>query len=132
MNHEVIILRITRRLRVAIPLAKPTPITEPTMVCVVEMGRPSFENMSTVDAVAQQKFHDYTEYKLKMFERTSTEFAPWVIIDGNDRDTARLEALRYVVSNNNYPDKGATKVRMEVDPNIVTVLKSKEDLDKVR
>lgn len=88
--------------------------------------------LSTVDAVAQQKFYDYTEYKLKMFERTSTEYAPWVIIDGNNRDTARLEALRYVVSNNDYPDKGATKVRMEVDPKIVTVLKSKEDVDKVR
>ena len=51
-HHEVIILRITRRLRVAIPLAKPTPITDPTMVWVVEIGRPSLEKTSTVVAVA--------------------------------------------------------------------------------
>jgi len=43
---------MTRRFKVAIPLAKPTPITDPTMVCVVETGRPSFENMRTVEAVA--------------------------------------------------------------------------------
>ena len=51
INHEVIILRITRRLRVAIPLAKPTPIIDPTMVWVVEIGMPNLENISTVVAV---------------------------------------------------------------------------------
>ena len=51
INHEVIILRITRRLRVAIPLAKPTPMTDPTIVCVVEMGSPNLEKTSTVVAV---------------------------------------------------------------------------------
>lgn len=51
MNHEVIILRIMRRLRVAIPLAKPIPITDPTIVWVVEMGSPNLEKTSTVVAV---------------------------------------------------------------------------------
>ena len=84
--------------------------------------------LSTVDAVAQQKFHDYTRYKLNMFERTSTEYCPWIVINGNNKSTARLEALRYVVSQFDYPWKGETGVSMEVDSNIVTVLKSKADL----
>lgn len=88
--------------------------------------------LSTVDAVAQQKYYEYTKYKLKMFERTSTEYAPWVVINGNDRDTARMEAIRYVVNNNDYPNKGATNVRLKEDPAIVTVLRCRQDVDKVR
>ena len=85
--------------------------------------------MSTVDAVAQQKWKDYTKYKQKMFSRTSTEYCPWVVIKGNDRDIARLEALRYVVNAFEYPEKGMTNERLVVDPKVVTVLKSKEEAD---
>jgi polyphosphate kinase 2 (PPK2 family) len=83
--------------------------------------------LSTVDTVAQQKFHEYTRYKLKMFERTSTDYSPWIVVNGNSKLTARIEALRYVVSQYDYPLKGETGVSMEVDPNIIAVLKSKED-----
>lgn len=83
--------------------------------------------LSTVDTVAQQKFHEYTRYKFNMFERTSTEYCPWIIVEGNNKSTARIEALRYVVSQYDYPLKGETGVSMEFDPNIIKVLKSKED-----
>ena len=83
--------------------------------------------LSTVDAVAQQKWVEYTHYKQKMFVRTSTEFCPWVVIKGNDRDTARLEALRYVVHNFDYPGKGMTNERLQYDPKVVTVLEGKEE-----
>lgn len=87
--------------------------------------------LSTVDAVAQQKWKDYTMYKQKMFEKTSTEYCPWVIIKGNNKDTARLEAIRYVVNQHDFPKKGDTSVNLENDPEVVTILKSRNDIMKL-
>ena len=48
ITHEVNILPTMRKLSAAIPLAKPTPRTAPTNVCVVEIGRPMPEARTTV------------------------------------------------------------------------------------
>ncbi len=84
--------------------------------------------LSTVDAVAQQKWHDYTRYKTLMFQKTATEYCPWVVIEGNVKDTARMEAMRYVLNHSEYPDKGFSRIRLKEDPKIVTILKSKADM----
>lgn len=77
--------------------------------------------LSTVDIQAQLKWHDYTLYKEKMFEKTSTAKCPWVIVEGNNRDIARLEAMRYILNEIEYPDKGITGERLEPDPKIIKV-----------
>jgi len=87
--------------------------------------------LSTVDAVAQQKWKDYTMYKQKMFEKTSTAYCPWVIIQGNNKDIARLEAIRYVVNQLDFPSKGETSVNLENDPAVVTILRSRNDIMKL-
>ena len=87
--------------------------------------------LSTVDAVAQQKWGEYTMYKQWMFEKTSTTYCPWVVIRGNDKDQARIEAIRYVVNQMDFPKKGDTSVKLEVDPEVVTVLTGKHDLKKL-
>ena len=79
--------------------------------------------LSTVDAVAQQKWKDYTKYKFKMFDRTATEYCPWIVINGNNKDTARLEAIRYVVNQYDYPEKGDTGVSMDINPEVISILK---------
>jgi polyphosphate kinase 2 len=87
--------------------------------------------LSTVDAVAQQKWKEYTRYKEKMFEKTSTSHCPWVVIKGNNKDTARLEAIRYVVNQHEFPKKGDTGVNLENDPEVVALLSSKKDAIQV-
>ena len=77
--------------------------------------------LSTVDMEAQMKWDDYTKYKESMFQNTSTETSPWVVIKGNIKDTARKEAMRYVLANINYSQKGMTKAKLDYDPEIVTV-----------
>ena len=62
--------------------------------------------LSTVDALAQAKWDEYTRHKEAMFERTSTTDSPWLVIDGNDRDKACLESMRYVLNKMKYEDKG--------------------------
>ena len=86
--------------------------------------------MSTVDAVAQQKWEAYTQYKSKMFRMTSTPSCPWVVIDGNDKDVARKEAMRYVISQLDYPKKGTAAERLEPDPEIVEVISSAAEAEK--
>jgi len=80
--------------------------------------------LSTVDALAQAKWDEYTHYKEAMFEKTSTEQNPWLVVEGNDRDKACLEAMRYVLSRMDYDDKGVTGSRLDPDPQIVKQLPS--------
>ena len=85
--------------------------------------------MSTVDAVAQQKWEAYTEYKAKMFRTTATPACPWVVIDGNAKGVARKAAMRYVISQLDYPDRGAATSNLEPDPEIVTVIQNIEEAE---
>lgn len=76
--------------------------------------------LSTVDMMAQLKWEEYREYKEKMFAKTGTPHLPWVIVQGNNKDQARLEAMRYVIGLFNYPEKGKTRERLSFDPEIIT------------
>jgi len=83
--------------------------------------------MSTVDAVAQQNWEAYSDYKAKMFQMTSTPWAPWVVVNGNDKDIARKEAMRYVISQVDYPKKGTAIQRTDSDKGIVNVISNVDD-----
>jgi polyphosphate kinase 2 len=75
--------------------------------------------ISTVDMQAQQKWHDFTYYKEEMFLHTHREGSPWVIIKGNIKEVARLEAIRYVLSQIKFPERGKTGVNLLPDANII-------------
>lgn len=51
------------------------------------------------------KWDIITKYKNQMFERTSTEKAPWTIINSNDKKIGRLNAMRYALSVIDYDGK---------------------------
>ena len=53
--------------------------------------------MTPVDEKAQALWNDYSQYKLKMFEKTNTKIAPWVIIDANKKSSARLKAIEHIL-----------------------------------
>lgn len=44
----------------------------------------------------RDKWEDYEIAVDQMLERTSTEYAPWIIVEGNDKKFARLKVLRTV------------------------------------
>ena len=64
--------------------------------------------VSPVDLAASSKFEDFTSYKEKMFRETSSELCPWVIIKCNNREDSRIQAMRYVLSQIEYPDKSSS------------------------
>ncbi len=50
-----------------------------------------------VDARAQELWDDYTSYKERMFEGTDRKIAPWIILDANDKPTARIAAMDQIL-----------------------------------
>jgi len=73
---------------------------------------------SPVDQEGQKKWDDYTYYKDQMFSNTHTTFSPWVIIQTNNKKTARLESMRYVLSRFEYEGKGDSGANLSPDPNV--------------
>ena len=71
-NHDMIILRIILKSMASSPRARPTPITAPTTVCDVDMGRPSFEATRTV--VAAPKSTEKPLVFVKLVIRLPTVF----------------------------------------------------------
>ena len=53
-----------------------------------------------------------------MFSKTHTSFSPWIIIKTNNKKQARLESIRYVLSQFEYKPKGESKTLILPDPNI--------------
>ncbi len=60
---------------------------------------------SKVDQNALDLWDKYTEYKEKMFEKTSTKIAPWKIIKANRKTKARVEAIEYILKKIPYRTK---------------------------
>ena len=61
--------------------------------------------LSPTDVASLDKWDDYTEAKEAMFFYTDTGDAPWTVIKSNDKKRARLEAMRYVLTQFDYPNK---------------------------
>lgn len=74
---------------------------------------------SPVDMEGQALWKKYTHYKEQMFAKTHTAFSPWLIVKTNDKRTARIETMRYVLSQFDYTGKGKSKAVLLPDPNVV-------------
>jgi polyphosphate kinase 2 len=74
--------------------------------------------LSPIDLASLDKWDDYTEAKESMFFYTDVADAPWTVVKSNDKKRARLEAMRYVLSQIDYEDKDESAVGLP-DPLIV-------------
>jgi polyphosphate kinase 2 len=74
---------------------------------------------SSVDMKGQDLWDKYTYYKEQMFSKTHTNFSPWIIVKTNDKKEARLESMRYVLSQFDYDGKGESDISLFPDPNII-------------
>jgi len=80
--------------------------------------------ISSVDLEAQKKWDQYTQYKEQMLTSTHTSYSPWVIVQANNKQKARLESIRYVLSRMEYTDKSASKVSLIPRSDIIGVYSS--------
>ncbi|MEM6347238.1 MAG: polyphosphate kinase 2 [Bacteroidota bacterium] len=74
---------------------------------------------SPVDMKGQELWDDYTYYKEQMFSKTHTNFSPWIIVKTNNKKEARLESMRYVLSQFEYDGKGKSNISLLPDPNVI-------------
>ncbi len=74
---------------------------------------------SPVDQKGQELWDKYTFYKEQMFSKTHTTYCPWIIVKANDKKVARLETMRYVLSQFEYPDKDKALTTLLPDPNVI-------------
>ncbi len=87
--------------------------------------------LSPVDEKAQKKWDDFTHYKNLMLNQTHTNFAPWVIVEANNKKRARLESIRYVLSHIDYLEKDKAEISLLYDPKVIKPYhKAFEHLDK--
>ena len=76
--------------------------------------------LSPVDMQAQDKWDTYTKYKEVMFSKTHTSFSPWIVVKANNKQKARLESIRYVLSIIPYTGKDEATISLHPNPNIIT------------
>ncbi len=74
---------------------------------------------SPVDMKGQELWKKYSYYKEQMFSKTHITFSPWIIVKTNNKRTARLESMRYVLSKFDYPEKLKSKTTLLPDPNVI-------------
>jgi polyphosphate kinase 2 (PPK2 family) len=74
------------------------------------------------DARMQDLWDRFTEFKEKLFDKTSTVNHPWVIIDAEDKRVSGLNAIRYVLQNIPYEGKNEKVLDVEY-PEVLTVLR---------
>ena len=65
--------------------------------------------LSENDEQVVTKWDAFTLYKEQMFEKTSTQISPWVVINSNNKMIARLTALRFLLNKTKYENKKLLK-----------------------
>jgi hypothetical protein len=74
------------------------------------------------DSRMQDLWDRFTEFKEKLFDKTSTINHPWVVLDALDKRISGLNAIRYVLQNIPYENKNNQLLDREY-PEALTVLK---------
>ncbi len=74
--------------------------------------------LSEIDVQAQDRWDDFTNAKYDMIKQTHTHAAPWTIIRSDDKQKARLEAMKVILDSVDYKDRDKT-LDFSLDSNIV-------------
>ena len=74
--------------------------------------------LSEIDVQAQDKWDEFTDTKYNMIKQTHSHNAPWTVIRSNDKQKARLEALKVILKAVNYEGRDEN-LDYTLDPKIV-------------
>jgi polyphosphate kinase 2 len=74
--------------------------------------------LSEIDVQAQDRWDDFTHQKYEMLRRTHTSWAPWTIIRSNNKQRARLNAIKVILNAVPY-DRLDRTLDFVPDPDIV-------------
>jgi polyphosphate kinase 2 len=75
--------------------------------------------LSPVDKESQKLWDNYTTAKFSMLMASNTDIAPWTVIRSDNKKLARLNCIKYILSNIIYPDKTDDSTLLTIDKNFV-------------
>ncbi len=85
--------------------------------------------LSPIDKFSQQLWKKYTLAEYNNFTKTHTKKSPWTIINSDDKKSSRINAIKYVLSLFDYPEK-ISKKELEYDTDIVITAEQKINILK--
>ena len=74
--------------------------------------------LSPVDEYSQKLWDQYTIAEYSMFLASHTEHAPWTVIDSNNKKKARINCIKHILNQVDYPNK-LKKKHLKVDEDIL-------------
>ena len=75
--------------------------------------------LSPVDKESQNLWDKYTIAKFSMLMASNTDIAPWTVIKSDNKKRARLNCIRYILSNVHYHNKIEDKDFFKLDESIL-------------
>lgn len=85
--------------------------------------------LSPIDQFSQKLWDRYTVAEYENLIRTHTDWAPWTIVNSDDKEASRINAIKYLLNQFEYPGKISAK-KLEINPAIVQSGKEKARLLK--
>jgi polyphosphate kinase len=85
--------------------------------------------LSPIDQFSQKLWDRYTVAEYENFTRTHTDWAPWVIVNSDDKEASRINAIKYVLSQFDYPEKVKWD-KLKIDKDIIHTGKEKAQILK--
>ena len=82
--------------------------------------------LSPVDDRALELWDDYGRHKEEMFRKTNNDFCQWAVIQANIKTKARIEAIKYVLGEVDYPKDEKTMRKIKVNNKVLYQLKKGE------
>jgi len=74
--------------------------------------------LSPVDNLAQEYWNDYSVRKFQMLSETNRTLSPWTIIRSDVKKKARINCIKFLLSEMDYEDKLPAK-KLQFDPDII-------------
>ena len=68
--------------------------------------------LSPMDLESHRRWYDYSRARDEMFAATDTSWAPWYVVDANDKRRARLNCISHLLSLIPYKDTGWKKPKL--------------------
>ena len=74
--------------------------------------------LSPTDQYSQTLWDNYTVAEYSMFMASDTKHAPWTVIDSNDKKKARINTIKHILKQIDYPGK-IKKKHLKIDKKII-------------
>ena len=84
--------------------------------------------LSEVDVQAQDRWDEFTQVKYAMLKRTHSSAAPWTIIRSNNKQAARINALKVILNSLDYEGKDK---ELDFVPDAKIVVSGAREIEKM-